>query len=184
MQRIPLLVLIIIIQLLFLAQLKANEAIWLYIDIEKLQLEVKQGNKTLAVMENIAIGRSGAGFKQHIVDDVTPIGTYKIGWINKNSPFYRFYGFNYPSVKNAEQALSAGLLSQQAYTSIIKAHKKDETPPQHTSIGGRIGIHGLGNADETIHKMMNWTHGCIALSNEQIDRLEPWIRENMLVKIK
>ncbi len=184
MKPIALLVFLLSAQLLFLKDLRASEDIWIYIDIEKLQLEVKQGNKTLAVMENIAIGRSGAGFKQRIGDDITPIGTYKIAWINKKSPFYRFYGFNYPSENNANQALSAGLLSKQAYTSIITAHKKNEIPPQHTRIGGRIGIHGLGKANETIHKMMNWTHGCIALTNQQIDRLEPWISKNMLVKIK
>ena len=169
---------------LFLVPAWADDDVWILIDTKKLQLEVKQGNKTIAVMENVAIGRSGAGFKQRVGDDVTPIGTYKIGWINNKSPFYRFYGFDYPSVENADEALLSGLLSKKAHTAIIDAHEKDEIPPQNTAIGGRIGIHGLGNADEFIHKMMNWTHGCIALTNEQVDKLEQWIRKGMLVKVK
>jgi murein L,D-transpeptidase YafK len=175
---------IFLIHLFFSGYNYADEAIWILIDTHRLQLEVKKGNKTLTVMENIAIGRSGAGFKHRVGDDVTPIGSYKIAWVNKKSPFHLFYGFNYPSTKNADQALSAGLLDKKAHSAIIDAHNSNKTPPQHTKIGGRIGIHGLGNADESIHKTMNWTHGCVALTNEQIDRLEPWITENMRVKIK
>jgi L,D-peptidoglycan transpeptidase YkuD (ErfK/YbiS/YcfS/YnhG family) len=31
---------------------------------------------------------------------------------------------------------------------------------------------------------MNWTHGCIALTNNQLDELDHWIVEGMRVKIK
>jgi murein L,D-transpeptidase YafK len=162
----------------------ADDEVWILIDINKLQLEVKKGNKTIAVMENVAIGRGGAGLKKRVGDDITPIGTYRIGWINNKSSFYRFYGFDYPSVANANEALLSGLLSKKAHTSIVNAHKKDKVPPQNTAIGGRIGIHGLGKGDESIHKMMNWTHGCIALSNDQIDKLKQWINKGTLVKVK
>lgn len=162
----------------------AEDGMWILVDTKKLQLEIKTGNKTLAVMENIAIGRNGAGLKQRRDDDVTPLGTFTIGWMNNNSPFYRFYGLTYPSAKNANEALLGGLLSKQAHTNIINAHKRNDIPPQHTTIGGQIGIHGLGNADKTIHKTMNWTHGCIALTNAQIDKLGQWISKGMTIKIK
>jgi len=162
----------------------ADDAVWILIDTKKMQLEVKKGNKMIAVMENIAIGRGGAGFKKHVGDDITPIGTYRIGWINNKSSFHRFYGFDYPSVENANEALLSGLLSKKAQTSIVNAHKENKIPPQNTAIGGRIGIHGLGNADEFIHKTMNWTQGCIALNNQQIDKLKQWIRKGTLVKVK
>ena len=135
-------------------------------------------------MQNIAIGRNGAGFKHRVGDDVTPLGTFKIGWINKKSPFYRFYGFDYPSAEIADEALLSGLLSKKSHTRIINAHKKDKVPPQNTTIGGQIGIHGLGNADPFIHKTMNWTHGCIAITNEQVDKLERWIKKGIKVKVK
>lgn len=162
----------------------AVEPVWLLVDTSKLTLEVKQGNKVLATMKNIAIGQKGAGFKKHIGDDITPKGEYKIGWINNKSRFYKFYGFNYPSVDNANEALLSGLLSKRSHTRIVKAHSKKQVPPQNTKIGGQIGIHGLGEADKAIHKIMNWTHGCIALSNEQVDQLEQWIKKGTVVKIK
>ncbi len=162
----------------------AENATWLLIDTQKLTLEVKKGNKTLAVMENIAIGRNGAGFKKRRGDDITPLGTYKISWINDKSHFYRFYGFNYPSIENANEALLSGLLSKAKHTTIVNAHNKNKLPPQNTPMGGRIGLHGLGAADQNIHEMMNWTHGCIALTNEQIDKLGQWIGQGTRIKVK
>ena len=157
---------------------------WLLIDTNKQNLQVKKGNKTLAVIKNVAIGRNGAGLKEHLGDDVTPLGSYKIGWVNNQSHFYRFYGITYPSVENANEALLSGLINKKAHTAIVKAHKKNKIPPQNTALGGQIGIHGLGPADKNIHKIMNWTHGCIALTNEQIDQLDKWIKKGMRVKIK
>lgn len=162
----------------------ANSEVWLLVDTKELTLKVIKGNETINVMKNISIGRNGAGFKTKIGDDVTPLGLYRIGWINFESPFYRFYGFNYPSVRNANKGLMSGLINEGSHSAIINAHRKNKTPPQNTPMGGRIGIHGLGRGDEKIHKMMNWTHGCIALTNEQIDQLGQWIDKGMWVKVK
>lgn len=51
-------------------------------------------------------------------------------------------------------------------------------------IGGQIGIHGLGAGDKEIHKVFNWTHGCIALTNEQIDQLTRWVGKGTVVKVE
>ncbi len=162
----------------------ATDAIWVLVDTEKLQLKVKRGNKTLATMKNIAIGQNGAGTKTHKGDDMTPLGSYKIGWINNKSRFNKFYGFNYPSIKNAETALLSGLLTEKEYHSNLKAHKNKKVPSQNTTIGGYIGIHGLGAANKDIHKLLNWTHGCIALTNEQIELLSQWVGKGTVVKVK
>ncbi len=158
--------------------------IWLLVDTSKLTLEVKKGEETVETFQNIAIGRSGAGFKEFRGDDVTPLGTFKIGWVNRKSHYYRFYGFDYPSRENVEKALADGLISLKVYDSIVKAHDREKVPPQNTPLGGQIGIHGLGRGDIKIHKIMNWTHGCIALTNEQIDRLDRWIKKGTVVKVK
>lgn len=162
----------------------ADEDIWLLIDTKQLNLQVKQGMNTLAVLDNIAIGRNGAGNKERLGDDITPLGTYRIGWVNHNSRYYKFYGFDYPSIENAVTAFENGTLDIVTYTTIVNAHKRRKVPPQNTPIGGRIGIHGLGAADEKIHSMLNWTHGCIALTNQQIDKLDQWLNKGVLVKIK
>ncbi len=157
---------------------------WLLIDTQKMQLEVKRGDQTLAVFANIALGRGGAGFKTRRGDNITPLGEYKIGWINEQSPFHIFYGLTYPSAENAQEALSKGLISSSEYDAIIYAHQHGQIPPQNTALGGQVGLHGLGRGDEQIHREMNWTQGCVALTNSQVDELDKWIVEGMRVKIK
>lgn len=162
----------------------AQENIWLLVDTQKLSLSINQGNKTLEVLENIAIGKRGAGFKKRVGDEVTPLGDYKIGWIDRRSAYHLFMGLNYPSSDNAEQALQQGLINQDHYQAIVTAARHDRIPPQNTPLGGKIGIHGLGRADLDIHKSMNWTRGCIALTNPQIMRLSRWVSEGTVIKIR
>jgi murein L,D-transpeptidase YafK len=162
----------------------AAEDIWLLVDTSALKIEVKKGEKTLETLEGIAIGQGGAGFKHHRGDNVTPFGDYRIGWVGEQSAFKKFFGLTYPSAEDAGKALEQGLINRVTYNSIVYAHKHNQVPPQNTLLGGRIGIHGLGRADEKIHKMMNWTHGCIALTNSQIDHLSHWIDKGTMVRIK
>ncbi|MBS3951637.1 MAG: L,D-transpeptidase [Methylomicrobium sp.] len=163
---------------------KADDDIWLLVDTHAFTLEVKQGEKTVELLENIAIGRNGAGLKMHRGDNITPIGTYKIGWINQSSAFYRFFGLTYPSVDDASVALKQGVIDPFTFDSIAFAHNNNRVPPQNTLLGGQIGIHGLGRGNEKIHRTMNWTHGCIALTNPQIDRLSKWIKKEVVVEVR
>ncbi|MEY3808418.1 MAG: hypothetical protein RI893_1394 [Pseudomonadota bacterium] len=162
----------------------ADDNVWLLVDTKTLTIEVKKGEKTLETLTDIAIGQGGAGFKNHRGDNITPFGSYKIGWVGEQSTFRKFFGLTYPSSEDAEKALENGVINQVAYDSIIGAHRSHQVPPQNTPLGGRIGIHGLGRADEKIHKSMNWTHGCIALTNGQIDHLSQWMDKGTVVKIK
>lgn len=170
--------------LFFSIQCDANEEIWLLVDTQKLVLDVKLGDITLVRFENISIGRNGAGFKRKRGDDTTPKGEYKISWFNFKSRYNIFYGFNYPSRDNARTALNEGLINQTTFKRIVKAHDNNQVPPQNTPLGGMIGIHGLGKADKKIHETMNWTHGCIALTNEQISKLDKWIEKDTIVVVK
>jgi len=162
----------------------AYDGIWLLVDTNALKIEVKKGEKTIDTIDGIAIGQGGAGQKAHRGDNITPYGEYKIGWVGERSAFHRFFGLNYPSVQDADNALRKGLIDRYTYTGIINAHLDNQVPPQNTPLGGRIGIHGLGRGDEKIHKTMNWTHGCIALTNNQIDHLSQWVNTGTPVKIK
>lgn len=162
----------------------ADTDVWLLVDTQKLSMEVKKGDKTLAVLENIAIGRNGAGEKNHRGDDITPLGNYRIGWINDKSAFRKFFGLTYPSVEHADQALKKGKIDAETHDAIAKAHDYGQIPPQNTQLGGQIGIHGLGSGSLAIHRSMNWTHGCIALTNQQIDQLSQWVEKGTLVTVK
>jgi L,D-peptidoglycan transpeptidase YkuD (ErfK/YbiS/YcfS/YnhG family) len=55
-------------------------------------------------------------------------------------------------------------LLQVEYDAIIEAINNDRLPPQNTALGGEIYIHG-GGIDG------NWTRGCIALTNEEMETL-------------
>lgn len=162
----------------------AADDIWLLVDTQALTLEVKKGDKTVEKMDNIAIGRNGAGFKAQRGDDITPLGLYRIGWVNQESAYYRFFGLSYPSAENAATALKQGIIDPATFASIVSAHNNNRVPPQNTRLGGQIGIHGLGKGNEKIHRTMNWTHGCIALTNRQIDRLSRWIKKEIIVEVK
>ncbi|MFA5984234.1 MAG: L,D-transpeptidase [Methylococcaceae bacterium] len=169
----------------FLASaVSADNNIWLLVDTTAQKIEVKKGEQTLDTIDGIAIGRGGAGYKNHRGDSITPSGSYTIGWVNEKSPFRKFYGFTYPSVDDAEKALTHGIINKYTYESILSAHRNHQIPPQDTPLGGQIGIHGLGRASEKIHKMTNWTHGCIAMTNGQIDHLSQWIDKGTVVRIK
>jgi len=167
-----------------ISQLPPQHPVWLLVDTQAMKLEVKQGEKTLEVFEDIAVGRGGVGNKQFRGDDVTPRGTYRIGWINEKSPFRRFYGIDYPNRDDVQKAYDDGLITEQDYKRLMDALREKRVPPQNTPMGGHLGIHGLGGADAKIHRAMNWTHGCIALTNKQIDRLDRWITTGTVVKIK
>ena len=79
---------------------------------------------------------------------------------------------------------AAGEISRQQLQAIVSAHRRGKAPPQNTRLGGQIGIHGLGEADLDLHRMTNWTRGCVALTDRQVDSLLGWIRVGMTVEIR
>ncbi len=162
----------------------ADSDVWLLVDTSARKIEVKKGKQTLETLNEIAIGRGGAGLKRYRGDNITPFGNYRIGWVGERSSFRKFFGLTYPSVEDAEKAVRKGIIDRFTYDRIITAHLFHQIPPQNTPLGGQIGIHGLGNADARIHKTFDWTHGCIALTNTQIDHLSQLVDTGTVVKIK
>jgi len=166
-------------------QVIAEDAeIWVLIDTKAKLLNVMQGEQVMAVYKNIAIGRNGAGKNRIKGDDKTPLGIYRIGWINNKSKYHKFFGVNYPSRMDARRALGQGLIDHRTYEELVGADLLDRVPRQDTILGGQIGIHGLGSADSFIHKTMDWTRGCIALTDQQIDSLGGWITKGAVVVIR
>ncbi len=55
-----------------------NAEIWIQIDTQKLQLNIKKDNKTIKTLKNIAIGQGGAGQKLKRGDNITPIGIIEL----------------------------------------------------------------------------------------------------------
>ena len=75
---------------------QADNGIWIDVDTAEHTLSVMQGNTVQAVFENVAIGRYGTTRSKMTLDDKTPLGQFKVGWVNEKSRYYRFYGLNDP----------------------------------------------------------------------------------------
>jgi len=171
--------------LLFSLNSFAESKVWILVDTAQKHLQVRTDRVILATFNDISIGRNGAGYKQKQGDDITPVGRYKISTIaNEGSRFRRFFGINYPLPKDARHAVNAGEISYQDFINIMAAHKNNKMPPGDTNIGGLIGIHGVGRGNPKVQGVFDWTHGCIALSNQQVDELAEWIYLGMPVEIK
>lgn len=158
---------------------------WLLVDTKADNLVIMRGQRPVQVFHQVALGSSGAGLKFRRGDNKTPLGVFRVGWINDHSRFKKFIGLDYPNLDYAEQALREHRIDRLTYERIRAAWISGRTPPQDTPLGGQIGIHGVGFGDPSIHSAgINWTSGCVALDNSQIDALRPWVKVGMRVEIR
>lgn len=154
--------------------------------LARFELLIDKSDRSLVVRDRqrevrryrIALGRGGAGDKTREGDRRTPVGTYRIVDFNEESRFHLFMQINYPNVKDAFFGYKRGTIDRHAFDRIVSALKAQEVPPQDTPLGSAIGIHGLGWVDEEklkTHELMNWTAGCIALTNEEVEDLRRFV---------
>lgn len=169
--------------LLFVSLAQADPMPWLLVDTATRSLFVIQEGVTREKFQNISVGRGGVADERYRGDYRTPRGEFRVLWVNRNSSFRVFFGLDYPNADYAKKALHAGRIDFDTYVNILWSLSRNRVPPQDTELGGFIGIHGLGRADPSIHRALDWTEGCIALTNEQIDRLTQWIRVGTRVVI-
>lgn len=99
----------------------------------------------------IALGQQPVGDKQYQGDMRTPEGRYTINDKNPNSGYHKNLGISYPNDADRQEARALG-----------------------KSPGGDIKIHGLPNGRGHIgklHRQSDWTWGCIAVTDEEVDEL-------------
>jgi murein L,D-transpeptidase YafK len=148
-------------------------------------LLVKQGDK-IARKFIISHGRGGRGDKHERGDKKTPVGTYQIVKIKDQSAFHSFLLLNYPNLKDALHGLKERRITLNEFERILQAIQHRQIPPQNTPLGGSIGIHGIGPVNEErlhIHNEFNWTKGCIALTNEELNELKKYVHVGTKVVI-
>lgn len=149
-------------------------------------LRVKYAGQTYRQFK-VAWGRGGPGDKQQIGDQRTPVGIYRIVGFNENSKFHLFMRLNYPNVKDAFYGLKNKVISRVEFDAIVDSLKMGQLPPQNTGLGGAIGIHGVGEEDPKklkLHSKLNWTEGCVALTNGEITELRDYVSIGTEVVIK
>jgi murein L,D-transpeptidase YafK len=135
----------------------------IYVYKGKRKLLVVQGDVLVRDYE-IGLGNSPRGDKQRQGDGRTPEGKFSVCTKNHGSKYYKSVGLDYPTRKHAEQALFSGEISPDEYRIIVQALRARKLPPWTTSMGGAIFIHGGGN-------QADWTEGCVALNNRDMDEL-------------
>jgi hypothetical protein len=112
----------------------------------------------------IGLGPSPAGDKVFQGDGRTPEGDFYVCVKNPTSNFYKSLGLSYPEKRHAERALVAGNISADEFAKIVQAVNNRNRPPWDTVLGGAIFLHGGGAFGD-------WTKGCVALNNSDIDEL-------------
>jgi murein L,D-transpeptidase YafK len=102
----------------------------------------------------IALGRNPTGPKTEVGDGRTPEGLYLVEFRDPESYFYRALRISYPSPQDAERARQRG-----------------------ADPGGNIRIHALPPGFGPVgpgERMMDWTDGCVAVTNADMDQI--WAR--------
>ena len=133
-----------------------------------------------------AFGVNPDGDKLQQGDNRTPEGTFYITDKEKlgNHPYLgrTWLGLSYPAASHAERAVRQNLISSEQYQAILDANSRGAIPPQNTRLGGWIGIHG-GREDLTKQKI-DWTEGCIAMLDSDLEELYSIITLGTKVIIK
>ncbi len=119
---------------------------------------------TLVRTYTVALGLNPEGAKTESGDMRTTEGTYFVCSRNDVSQFHLFLGRSYPKTADAEAARKSGHIDAATAARIARAESARQKPDWSTKLGGAVGIHGGGTGRD-------WTWGCIALSNEDIDEL-------------
>lgn len=162
-----------------------ERASWVLIDTNALTLTVFDSrDRVTARFGNIAIGSGGGAEVHYRGDGTTPRGTYRVAWIHPASRFGIFYGLDYPTPSAATRAYLDGRLARAAFDAVLDAFRHGRTPPQDTALGGDLGIHGMGDGSAAIQRAVNWTDGCVALTNRQALELSRWVRVGTTVVIR
>jgi hypothetical protein len=126
----------------------------------------------------VCLGLNPEGPKRRTGDKRTPEGNYYICLKNVVSNFHRFLGISYPGEEDAQYAFEHGKISLNTRDRIINSVKAKKRPPWDTKLGGWVGLHGYPTLfyPKTwivllCPKPHNWTDGCIAMWDFEIEEL-------------
>ena len=136
-----------------------------------MKVVITKHNHTLVVYDGdeavlhipVVLGKNPAD-KQREGDLCTPEGEFYVCYKNPDSKYHRFLGLSYPTVEDAERGLRDKLIKPIEAEQIRQAVAEKKCPPWKTALGGEVGLHGPC-------PNVTWTHGCVAMSTEQIERL-------------
>jgi murein L,D-transpeptidase YafK len=112
----------------------------------------------------VALGADPIGPKTRQGDHKTPEGNYVLDRRNAHSQFYKAIHISYPSEQDRAAARKNGV-----------------------SPGGDVFLHGLPNGYGFVgaaHRLKDWTDGCIAVTDEEIDEIWRAVPDGTPIEIK
>jgi len=112
----------------------------------------------------VALGGGGLSPKRQLGDHRTPEGLYRVDWRNQASSYHRALHISYPNETDRERARKLGV-----------------------NPGGDIMIHGITNGLGWMgpsHRISDWTDGCIAVTNTEIEEIWSLVPDGTPVEIR
>jgi len=146
--------------------------------VNKAQRELvvfKDGQRVAAYP--VSFGVDPVSDKRKAHDYATPEGLYFISYKKDPSQYHRTLGLSYPGSADAEKGLVSGVVSKAEYMKIVDAARRSRPGPCGTGLGCAIAIHGGGVFRQFgANRERDWTEGCVALDNGDMDRLFAFCR--------
>jgi murein L,D-transpeptidase YafK len=126
-------------------------------------MKLKRGDKVLKTYK-VALSGQPVGAKEREGDHKVPEGQYTVDAKNAHSQFHLALHISYPNAADRERARKLGVKP-----------------------GGDIEIHGLGKNYAwvgSMHRQMDWTDGCVAVTNSEIEEIWPLVAVGTRVEIR
>jgi len=136
------------------------------------QVIVVKSQRTLTLLSQgkvlrtykVALGGAPSGAKEQQGDHKTPEGRYILDRRNAKSSFYKSIHVSYPNAEDNKRASQRGVAP-----------------------GGDIMIHGLPNGFGWLgatHRAQDWTDGCVAVTNEEMDEIWELVPDGTSIEIR
>ncbi len=137
------------------------------------KIVVIKGKRVMLLMNNgeilkvyrVSLGKQPIGHKSRQGDQKTPEGTYVIDSRITDSKFYLALHISYPNNSDIKNAQGLGV-----------------------DPGGNIMIHGLpnglGKKVGKLHRLTDWTDGCIAVTNSEMEEIWQMVPDGTTIEIK
>jgi murein L,D-transpeptidase YafK len=112
----------------------------------------------------VALGGDPVGAKVRQGDHRTPEGIYVLDSRNAHSQFHKSIHISYPNARDRAAARAKGV-----------------------SAGGDVFVHGLPNGYGWVgaaHRAKDWTDGCIAVTDEEIEEIWKAVRDGTAIEIR
>ncbi|GLP95656.1 L,D-transpeptidase family protein [Paraferrimonas sedimenticola] len=139
------------------------EVDWVHVDKSIRKMYLKSGDEVVKEYR-IALGSKPKGHKRKEGDQRTPEGWYTLDYKKEDSYYYRSFHIDYPNAKDRRIAKALGV-----------------------SPGGRVMIHGQKPIEagfSPLAQNFDWTNGCIAVTNDEMDEVMSLVKEGTPIFIE